>query len=101
MFKKEATEEMEITEWAPPKYYVTEAESCGCHYRCTIALTPEAGGTRVEMSLDAKPMNFPAKVMSALMGWMMAGACRKAFDKDLADLKRHVEGGPVADAAVV
>lgn len=92
MFKKEATEEMEISEWVPPKYYTTEAESCGCHYTCKISLTPEAGGTRVEMSMDAKPLTLPAKIMSGVMGWMMSGSIRKLFEKDLNDLKRHAEG---------
>jgi hypothetical protein len=99
MFKKEATEEMEITEWVPPRRYVLECESCGCHYRSAVSCTPEENGTRVEMSMEAKPLSFAAKILGALMGWMMAGACRKAFEKDLSDLKRHVEGGATAPAA--
>ena len=32
VFGKEATEEMEITEFDPPHGFVLEAESCGTHY---------------------------------------------------------------------
>lgn len=93
MFKKEATEEMEISEWVPPKRYVTEAESCGCHYRCTFACTSEGSGTRVEVTMEAKPLSLPAKIMSAIMTNLMAGSIRKAFEKDLNDLKRVAEAG--------
>jgi len=94
MFRKEATEEMEITEWDPPNAYTTECSSHGCHYTSVIRCVPDGNGTRVEMSLDAKPLTAGAKVMSTLLGWMMKGACAKAFAKDLEDIKQYVEGSP-------
>lgn len=91
MFGKEATEEMEITGWNPPNSYTIEAESHGCHYTSVISLEPEGDGTRVSISFEGQPLTFGAKVMSGLMGWMMKGACRKAFEADFNDLKKSLE----------
>ncbi len=101
MFKKQHTEEMTITEWVPPSHYTMECQSCGCHYTTTVRCTPKGDGTLVEMSMDAKPLTFMAKVMNGVMGWMMSGAVKKAFAKDLEDLKRAVDGGsdPAAQPA--
>lgn len=93
MFKKDATEEMEITEWAPPRRYVLECDSCGCHYRSAVSCIAEGDGTRVEMSMEAKPLSAVAKIMALLISRMMAGSMRKAFAKDLNDIKRAVEAG--------
>jgi carbon monoxide dehydrogenase subunit G len=99
MLKREATEEMEITAWDPPNGYATECESCGAQYRTTLACIPDGDGTRVEMTMEARPMSFMAKVMGAVMGRMVMGACRKAFDRDLEDLRAVVEGDPAAQPA--
>lgn len=96
MFKKEATEEMEITGWDPPNAYTTEASSHGCHYTSVVRCVPDGGGTRLEMSLDAQPLTFSAKLMTGLLGWMFKGACEKAFAKDLDDIRKYVEGSSAA-----
>ena len=66
MFKKRATEEMEITGWDPPNSYTTECDSCGCHYTSIITVAPDGSGARVDMSFDATPMTFMAKLMFPL-----------------------------------
>ncbi len=98
MFGKEHSEEMEITEWSPPRSYVVECESCGCRYRSTISVRSDGNGSVVEMTFEAKGISFLAKVFGALMGPMMAKQCRKAFAKDFQDLKRAAESGD--DSAV-
>jgi carbon monoxide dehydrogenase subunit G len=99
MFKKEATEEMEITRWEPPECYAVECESCGSHYATTFRCIPEGDGTRVEITWDVQPLTFTAKVMGGLMGRLMLNACRKMFDKDLEDVRRSVEGSPTPQPA--
>ena len=94
MFGKEHSEEMTVTEWSPPRSYVLECESCGCHYRSQVSVRPEGGNaSTVEMTFEAKGISFLAKVFGGLMGPMMAKQCRKAFEKDLDDLKRAAEAG--------
>ena len=91
MMKREATEEMEITEWNPSSSYAVECESCGAHFRSVISCKPAPdGGTIVEMTMTTKPITFLAKLMSPL-GKLMAGACAKAFEQDLEELKRAAE----------
>jgi uncharacterized protein YndB with AHSA1/START domain len=36
MFRREATEELEITAFDPPQSYTVEADSCGTHWRTTF-----------------------------------------------------------------
>ena len=91
MFKKEATEEMEITAWDPPNSYTTEANGCGCQYTCIVTCEADGDGTNVTMSMSVVPLTTFGKIMGALMGWMMKGACVKAFAKDLDDMKAFVE----------
>jgi carbon monoxide dehydrogenase subunit G len=100
MFKKEATEEMTITAWNPPYNYAIECESCGAHFRSVISCTPasDGAGTIIEMSMATKPISFMAKLMSPL-GKLFAGACMKACEQDLNDLKRAAENGAVAQPA--
>ncbi len=97
MFKKEATEEMEITAWDPPNSYTTEADGCGCHYTCVITCEGDGNGTRVTLSMSVVPTSTFGKIMGALTGWMMKGACAKAFTKDLEDLRAFVESSGSAN----
>ena len=98
MFKKEATEEMEITAWSPPNSYTTEADGCGCHYTTVINCEGDGDGTKVTISMSIVPTSTFGKIMGALMGWMMKGAGAKAFAKDLEDLKVFVESQVVQPA---
>ena len=98
MFKKEATEEMEITAWDPPNSYTTEADGCGCHYTTVITCEGDGDGTKVTMSMSIVPLTTFGKIMGALTGWMMKGVGAKAFAKDLEDLKAFVESSRDASA---
>ncbi len=90
VFKREATEEMEVTVFDPPSRYVLECESCGCRYHTEFTFTTVGTGTDVEMVFDAKPLTFFAKVMSFLMRPMMK-MCLKETGKDLEDLRVALE----------
>ena len=93
MFGKEATEEMEVSAVTPGESYTTEAESCGCHYTCVVRVAPDGTGSRLSMSMAAKPLTLVARVMSVVMMPMMRGMVVKAFAKDLADIKAAAERG--------
>jgi hypothetical protein len=92
MMGREATETMEVLEFNPPVGYVLGAESCGCRYRSEFRLTHSGSGTDVQMTFDATPLTFFAKVMSFLMRPMMK-SCMKLIAKDLDDIKSSIESG--------
>ncbi len=92
---KDATETMEITSFSPPNAYEVTANSHGCAYHSILTFTPNSPtSTTAAMTFSATPNTLPAKLMSALMGWMVKGACRKAMQQDFDDLKRAIESAP-------
>jgi hypothetical protein len=97
MFGREQTETMEVVEWNPPSHYVLQANSCGCLYRFKVSCTPDGNGTMVQMTFQATPLTFMAKLFSPL-GKLMSGMCRKAMEKDLNDIERSLNG-PVGQLA--
>ena len=97
MFKKECTEEMEFTAFDPPSGYTVECKSCGCHYKTDITLQPDGTGTLVEMSMNARPLTFMAKLCSPL-SWLMIGGVKKCLNNDLADLAKSFGHGSMEAA---
>ena len=95
MFKREATEEMEVLEFDAPRRYVLGAESCGCRYRSEFTFTPQDGGTKVTMTFEGTPLTRMAKIMGFLMR-PMAKVAAKEVCRDLADLKAAAEGASAA-----
>lgn len=91
MFGKEATEEMEVVDFVPGQSYTVAAGSCGARFTSRFDFRAEGGGTRVEMRIEAVPVSWFAKLLSPLSGLMMK-SCKKAFEKDLEDLKAVAEG---------
>ncbi len=90
MFKQEATEELEVTQFDRPNSYSLDCENHGCRFHTQIRFKPNGSGTDIEMSFEATPLTAVAKVMSSLMKPMidkMADIC----DKDLEDLKQAIE----------
>ncbi len=90
MFKRECTEEMEITEFEPNERYVLQADSHGSLYVTTITFTPEDGGTNVTMDFRAEAHSLMAKLMTPLAK-MMTNTMKKCVESDLACLKEHSE----------
>ncbi len=92
MFGREATEEMTISEFDPPRAYAATAASHGAEYYSRFDFAAEGDGTRVTMTFRSKPVSLVAKVM----GWFLAGAMAKTIVKsvtaDMEDLKRAIEG---------
>ncbi|MDX1407878.1 MAG: SRPBCC family protein [Saprospiraceae bacterium] len=96
LFGKQASEVMWVTDAEENRFYKTRAESHGAIYISTISVDEKNGVTTLTMSFDGTPVTFGAKVMSALMGWMMKGATQKALAKDLEDIKEVVESAQSA-----
>ncbi|MDE2660318.1 MAG: SRPBCC family protein [Acidobacteriota bacterium] len=90
LYGKQATEEMWVTGFDPPRSYVVEAESHGAHYRTEITFVPEGDRTRVTFVFGARPLSFFARLFSVFSGLMLKSV-RKALEQDLDDLKRVVE----------
>lgn len=94
IFKREATEEMTVTAFEPPRRYCLEADAHGCRYRTEIRFVPRGEGTNVEMAFDAVPYTAWAKVLSFVFRPLMKQVAKDCA-KDLDDLKAAVEGAPV------
>ncbi len=98
MFGKEATEELEMTSFDPPRGYTVDCESCGCVYSSTFRVRPEGRETVVELEFTGRGTNILSKVMGAIMGPLMKRAMLKCINQDLADLKAFIETGGKAQA---
>ena len=90
MMGKEATEEMEITDFQPNESYRVEADSCGAHYTTDYKFVSNGNSTNVAMSFEGTPVTFAAKLLSPAM-LLMAKTLRKCLEDDLACLKRVAE----------
>ena len=90
MMGKEATEEMEITDFQPNESYRVEADSCGAHYKTDYKFVSNGNSTNVAMSFEGTPVTFAAKLLSPAM-LLMAKTLRKCLEEDLACLKRVAE----------
>jgi carbon monoxide dehydrogenase subunit G len=91
MFGKEATEEMEVTDFQPGRSWTLEAASCGAHYTTQIRFVPTGGGTRLEWEMTSRSVSLAAK-MFGWIGCLFIGSMKKIMAKDLVDLKNACEG---------
>ena len=95
MFKKEATEEFEVTTLEPNKRFTMTSQSCGCRFEAEHRFTPEGAGTRVDFTMNAKALTFGAKLMMPL-GWLMSGSMKKCINRDFDQLQGLIERSTVA-----
>jgi uncharacterized membrane protein len=99
LFSSTATEVMWITEAVENEFYQTRAESHGAVYISRLYIAESDGKNFLAMEFQSRPQTFGAKLMGALMGWMMKGSTAKALQQDLQDIKAVVEKGQQAAAA--
>lgn len=97
MFKREATETMEVSTFEPPRSYTLGCTSHGCRYATSFTLEPRGKETEVQMRFDATPLTFMAKVLGVIFAPMMKSVVRE-ITKDLDDLKAHCEQARAATA---
>ncbi|MGD8353167.1 MAG: SRPBCC family protein [Pseudomonadota bacterium] len=91
MFGKEATETMWITDFAPNRYYITQARSHGSIYITRSSLSDSPKGTRLTMMFTSAARSPAAKAMSFLLGAFIKVSLKKAMNHDLEDIKAFVE----------
>jgi hypothetical protein len=94
VFKREATEEMEVTALEPPERFAFGCESHGCRYHTQMTFEPASGGTDVELRFEAVPLTRSMKVLAFLMAPMTRWIA-KTCAKDLEDLKAAAERSPL------
>lgn len=92
MFGREATEEMEVGVFEPPRRYTLLAESHGAKYHSEFLFDEVPEGTRVRLTFDATPVTWFAKVMAVLTKPMQK-KLTELLCKDLDDIKASIEGG--------
>ena len=92
MMGREATEEMTVTSFDPPRGYTLGAQSHGCRYRTELRFEPAGAGTRMVFDFGAEPLTFAAKAMMLLMKPMMKKAAQMCA-KDLDAIAAHAERG--------
>lgn len=90
LYGRQATEEMWVTGFDPPRAYMVEAASHGARYRTEITFVPEGDGTRVTFTFAARPVSLVARLFS-VFGGLMLKSVRTALEADLEDLKRVAE----------
>ncbi len=90
---RQATEEMRVTAFDPPRSFVVEADSHGVHYRTAFSFEPEGAGTRVAMEFTGRPRTLFARAFSLVMGRFMERSLRKVLERDLEDVRRAAEAG--------
>ncbi len=97
MFGREASEEMWVTKFEPPKRFEAQAESHGCRYLSVYELLPDGPGrTRLTLTFGGEALSFGAKLMTPLARMFM-GSVRKCLDEDFDDLEKAAAGAaPVA-----
>lgn len=92
MFGREATEEMEVGAFDPPRRYTLVAESHGARYHSEFLFEEVPEGTRVRLTFDATPVTVFAKIMAVLTRPMQKKVA-ELLCKDLDDIKASIEGG--------
>lgn len=90
MFKRETTEEFEVTAFEPGKSYSVECVSCGCVYSTVYRFSPEKSGTRVDFEMRTRAVSFFAKLLSPI-GMFFTGSLKKCLEHDIAQLKATAE----------
>lgn len=91
MFGKEAVETMWITDAVENEYYCTRAESHGCLYISRLSLTETGNSTTLTMTFSGEAETFLGKILSSCMSYFIKNSMKKELDKDLNDIKAHVE----------
>ena len=91
MFRKEATEEMWVTGFDPPKSYNVDAESHGMHYSTHFSFTPDGDGTRVSWTFSGTAQKLGAKMMAPIFNVLMKSTMKKCMLRDLEALRDQGE----------
>ena len=85
---REATVELEITEFAPPERVRFLSEAGGVRWDTVFTVgAARSGNTRLAMVMEATPLTLPARLMVPLM----KGMVRRAIAADMDAVKAYCE----------
>ena len=87
MGKREATTELEVTEYVPNERVRMVADAGGAIWDSIFSVRARPGGTTMTLEMDARPYKLLPKLMIPLFAPFM----RKAVDKDMAAVKAYCE----------
>ncbi len=87
MGRREATTELEITEFSPNHSVRYVSDAGGTIWDTIFTVEPEGDGTRMTMNMDARPHKLAARVINPLI----MGMVRKAVEKDMDAIKSWCE----------
>ena len=91
MFGKESTETMAISDYKDGFWYQTTANNHGTIYKSKMEITEiSPDECELSMSFGHEPQTLGAKIMS-VFSFMFTGAIKKAFQEDLAGIKKIAE----------
>lgn len=93
LFGKQATETMWITDCVDGEFYRTRAENHGAIYVSELTVTPQGDKTLLTMDFSGHADSFWVNLLSSVMGIFMKKSMINMIEKDLADIKAHVESG--------
>lgn len=92
IFGKEATEEMEITSFDPPRSYeVTSALSNGVIYKTVYRFEESDSQTKVAFDFSGAPQTLAAKLFAPIFGLFFKRMTEKLLKKDMQELKAILE----------
>lgn len=98
VFKQQATEELEVTAFDPPRAYGVGCTSCGVRYATTFTFAPVDGGTEVIVELQTEALTTMAKLLSPVTSVMLGGMVGKCLTDDVEAIKTFIETGRSAKA---
>jgi hypothetical protein len=91
LFGKTAVEVMWITEAVENQYYRTRAESHGSVYNTNLSISGSGNNHVLIMEFESQAQNFTGKLLAVIFGTMFKNTAKKAFVRDLQDIKKAVE----------
>ncbi len=88
MGSREATTELEVTEYEAPRRVRLVSEEGGITWDTVFEVSPDADGTRLDMRMEATPHGLKGKASLPLITPML----NKALEKDLGAIVAWCEG---------
>ena len=88
MGKREATTELEVTEYEAPRLVRLVFDTGGAVWDTTFSLSELGASTRMEMVMEARPHSLLARLTVPLFGRVVA----RAVEADMDEIKAFCEG---------
>jgi uncharacterized protein YndB with AHSA1/START domain len=87
--KREAATELEVTEFEANQRIRIVSDAGGTVWDSLFTVRPAAGGTHLELVMDARPHALLARITTPLM----RGVVRRAIERDMDAVKAYCEAG--------